>query len=300
MRIVIAGGSGFLGSHLSSALVAGGHLVVVLTRQAKPAARQGVTFVTWDPGGPTTALAPALAGADAIVNLAGDSIAAGRWTPARKKRLRDSRVDTTTTLVDAARRATPPPRAWINGSAIGYYGSRGDERLTEQSSPGSDFLAGLAVDWENAAKGAEAFARLVAIRTGIVLDAREGALAKLLPPFKLFVGGPIGSGRQYMSWIHRDDWVRMVIWALTSGVSGPINATAPMPVTNKEFSRTLGGVLGRPSFLPAPAFAMRILLGEMADALLLSSQRVYPEQAEAQGFRFGYRDLEAALRSIVG
>jgi uncharacterized protein (TIGR01777 family) len=300
MRILITGGSGFLGTHLSASLVAGGHQVTVLTRQSNRTARPGVAFVAWDPAGPAAALTPALAGADAIVNLAGDSIAAGRWTAAKKQRLRDSRIETTAKLVTAAREAATPPRVWINGSAIGYYGSRGDDRLTEASAPGSDFLARLAVDWEQSAAGAGAFARLVLIRTGIVLDAHEGALAKLLPPFKLFVGGPIGSGAQYMSWIHRDDWVSMAVWALTNDVSGPFNATAPGPVTNKEFSRALGRALGRPSILPAPAFAMRILLGEMADALLLSSQRVYPERAEAQGFRFGYRDLDGALGSIVG
>jgi uncharacterized protein (TIGR01777 family) len=259
-----------------------------------------VTFRTWNPAGPAAELAPALAGADALVNLAGESIAKGRWTAAKKRRLRDSRVDATRTLVAAARQTSTPPRIWVNGSAIGYYGSRGDQRLTESSAPGDDFLARLAVDWEKAAAGAAEFSRLVLIRTGIVLDREEGALAKLLLPFKLFVGGPVGSGAQYWSWVHRDDWVSLVVWALATDFSGPFNVTAPHPVTNRAFSQALGRVLSRPSVLPAPAFAMRLLLGEMADALLLSSQNVYPERAETHGFRFAFEDLDAALRSIVG
>jgi uncharacterized protein (TIGR01777 family) len=299
MRILIAGGSGFLGTHLSNALVAGGHQVMVLTRQTDRPARPGVTFVTWNAMDPASALVPTVSASDAVVNLAGESIAAGRWTAARKTRLRNSRVDTTTKLVEACRQAPKAPRTWVNGSAIGYYGSRGSERLTEESAPGNDFLARLAEDWEEAAEGAAAFARVVYIRTGIVLDRHHGALAKLILPFKLFVGGPVGSGEQYMSWIHRDDWVSMARWTLMSGVSGPFNATSPQPVTNKEFSRALGRALSRPSVLPAPAFAMRLLLGEMADALLLSSQRVYPERAQMQDFTFDHPDLDEALRSIL-
>jgi uncharacterized protein (TIGR01777 family) len=300
MRILIAGGSGFLGTHLSAALVAARHEVVILTRRAELPAKPGVTFLTWDPTRADAALSAAISGADAIVNLAGESIAAGRWTTARKERLRSSRVVTTAALVEAAARAAAPPGVWINGSAIGYYGSRGEERLTEGSPPGDDFLATVAADWEKSASGAAGFARLVCIRTGIVLDRREGALAKMLLPFKLFVGGPVGSGEQYMSWIHRDDWVSLATWALTTDVSGPLNATAPQPVTNREFGRALGRALSRPSVMPAPAFALRLLLGEMADALLLSSQRVYPERAQTQGFRFAFDDLDRAMRSIVG
>ena len=299
MRIAITGGTGFLGTHLSHALVAGGHEVVVLTRRAVAASRPGLTYATWQPDRGVTPLLPLLTDVEAIVNLAGESIASGRWTTARKKTLRDSRVHTTRVLVEAARRLPSPPRVWLNASAVGYYGSRGNERLTEASRPGDDFLASLAVEWETAAAAAGDFARVVLIRSGIVLDAREGALPRMLLPFRLFVGGPLGSGEQYMSWIHRDDWVSLAVFALERDVSGPLNATSPEPVTNAEFSRTLARVLHRPGLLPAPAFALRLLLGEMADALLLGGQCVLPARAEELQFEFGFRDLELALRSVL-
>ena len=300
MRIAIAGGTGFLGTHLSHALIAGGHDVVVLTRRTTATKRPGLTYATWQPDRGIAQLLPVLTGVDAIVNLAGESIASGRWTTSRKQSLRDSRVQTTRLLVEAARTLPSPPRVWLNGSAVGYYGSRGDERLTEDSRPGNDFLSSLAVEWETAASAAGDFARVVLIRTGIVLDAREGALPRMLLPFRLFVGGPLGSGEQYMSWIHRDDWISLAVFALERDVSGPLNATSPEPVTNAEFSRALARVLHRPSLLPAPAFALRLLLGETADALLLASQRVLPARAEQLGFEFGFRDLELALRSVLG
>ena len=198
MRIIIAGGTGFLGTHLSNALIAGGHDVVVLTRRTGGSgATPGVSYATWQPESGTADLTPALSGADAIVNLAGDSIASGRWTAAKKQRLRDSRVNTTRLLIEAARRLPSPPRVWVNGSAVGYYGSRGDEQLTEASGHGSDFLSAVAVDWEAAAAAASQFARLVIIRSGIVLDRHGGALPRMLLPFRMFVGGPIGSGQRY-------------------------------------------------------------------------------------------------------
>jgi hypothetical protein len=197
--------------------------------------------------------------------------------------------------------ATPRPTAFVSASAIGFYGDRSDEVIAEETHDGRDILAKIACAWEHEAQRASTAAtRVVVVRTGIVLDPREGALAKLLTPFKLFAGGPFGSGRQYMSWIHRDDWVSLVTWlADTPGLAGPFNATAPNPVTNAEFARTLGRVLGRPAFARVPESVLRIALGEMAGPLLLASQRVIPAKAQQAGFRFAYPDLEAALRQLL-
>ena len=189
---------------------------------------------------------------------------------------------------------------FISGSAVGYYGDRGDETLTEASAPGTDFLADLAKDWEAAASDAAHVTRVALVRTGIVLDRKGGALPKMLPPFQMFVGGPLGSGTQYMPWIHKDDWVRMVSWMITAeGARGALNATSPSPVTNAEFSKALGRALKRPSLLPAPAFALRIALGEMADALLLSGQRALPVRATDLGFSFRYSNIDDALANVL-
>jgi uncharacterized protein len=308
--IVIAGGTGFLGRPLAAALAAGGHAVTVLTRHhadrgggppAAPRAAAGsIVQVDWRPDGTTGPWIRAIDGADAVVSLAGESIAARRWTARQKTRLGESRLLATKSLVDAIAAAASPPKVFISGSAIGYYGDRGDEVLSEPSAPGRDFLAELCVQWERAAMRANnPRTRATLIRTGIVLHSTGGALAKMLPPFKAFVGGPLGSGQQYMSWIHRDDWVALVSWAITNDlVGGPINATAPEPVTNLEFSRALGRALHRPSLLPTPASALRLLLGEMADSLLLASQRVIPARAEDLGFQFSHPRLEPALESL--
>ena len=238
-------------------------------------------------------------GADAVINLAGESIAGGRWTHARKKAIRDSRVQATSALVTALATAARRPPVFLSASAIGIYGNRGDEPLTEDSSAGSDFLADVCRDWERLALEAAPASRVVPLRTGLVLDRRGGALPQLALPFRLFVGGPVGSGRQYMSWIHIDDWVAMVQWALTtSAVSGAINLTAPTPVTNAEFSRTLGRVLHRPAFMRAPAMALRLVLGEMADALVLGGQRVLPARAQTMRYTFTYDRLASALQAI--
>jgi hypothetical protein len=189
---------------------------------------------------------------------------------------------------------------FVSGSAVGYYGDRGDETLTETSPPGTDFLAGLAQKWEAAATTVSDVTRVSLIRTGIVLDRKGGALPKMLPPFQMFVGGPLGSGRQYMPWIHTEDWVRLVTWAMThEGARGALNATSPSPVTNREFSQALGRALNRPSFLPAPAFALRLMLGEMADALLLSGQRALPVRATDLGFSFRYSNIDQALANVL-
>jgi uncharacterized protein (TIGR01777 family) len=302
MRIVIAGGSGFLGTALTRALTAEGHDVVILTRQAPPAAspQPHTTFVRWTPDGTTGSWSQALDGATAVINLAGESIAARRWSPAQKQKLRDSRMLATRSLTAAIRQAARAPGAFISGSAVGYYGDRGEETLTEASGPGHDFLAGLAQEWEAAATDVAQLTRVALVRTGIVLDRRGGALPKMLPPFQMFVGGPLGTGTQYMPWIHKDDWVRLVSWIVTAeGARGPVNATSPGPVTNAEFSKALGRVLKRPSLLPAPAFALRFALGEMADALLLSGQRALPVRATDLGFTFRYSNIDEALANVL-
>jgi uncharacterized protein len=302
MKIVIAGGSGFLGTALSRTLAAEGHDVAILTRLTsnRNPAPPRVSFVQWDPNGNIGPWAKAMEGATAIVNLAGESIAAKRWSAAQKQKLRESRLLATRSLTTAIRQAAGPPIAFISGSAVGYYGDRGDETLTEASPPGTDFLASLAKDWEAAASEVASVTRVALVRTGIVLDRRGGALPKMLPPFQMFVGGPLGTGTQYMPWVHKDDWVRLVAWMIAAeGARGPLNATSPSPVTNAEFSRALGHALKRPSLLPAPAFALRLALGEMADALLLSGQRVLPVRATDLGFSFRYSNIDEALASVL-
>ena len=302
MTIVIAGGSGFLGSALARSLAGDGHDVAILTRQAPSStpSQPHTTFVQWTPDGNAGPWASVVNGASAVINLAGESIAAKRWSAAQKQKLRDSRLLATRSLTTAIRQAARPPAAFISGSAVGYYGDRGEETLTEASAPGTDFLADLAKDWEAAANEVAQITRVALVRTGIVLDRRGGALPKMLPPFQMFVGGPLGSGTQYMPWIHKDDWVRMVSWiATTEGARGPVNATGPRPVTNAEFSKALGRALKRPSLLPAPPFALRIALGEMADALLLSGQRALPRRATDLGFSFRYSHIDEALASVL-
>ena len=302
MKIVIAGGSGLLGAALSRTLTRDGHDATVLTR--RPASRSPsearLSFVQWTPDGAVGPWASTVNGADVVVNLAGESIAAKRWSPPQKQKLRDSRLLATRSLTSAIRQAARPPAVFISGSAVGYYGDRGDETLTETSPPGTDFLANLAKDWEAAASEVSSLTRVALVRTGIVLDRTGGALPKMLPPFRMFVGGPLGTGTQYMPWIHTEDWVRMVSWMMTTeGARGPLNATSPSPVTNAEFSKALGHALRRPSLLPAPAFALRLALGEMADALLLSGQRALPVRATDLGFSFRYSNIDEALANVL-
>jgi uncharacterized protein (TIGR01777 family) len=301
MHIVIAGGSGFLGSALARALTREGYDVVILTRQeSNRSAAPHLSFVPWKPDGDIGAWARVVDGASAVINLAGESIAAKRWSPEQKSKLRDSRLRATGSLTAAIRQASLPPGAFISGSAVGYYGDRGEETLTESSAAGADFLANLAKDWEAAANDVSQVTRVALVRTGIVLDRQGGALPKMLPPFKMFAGGRLGTGAQYMPWIHKDDWVRLVTWMITAeGARGPLNGTGPSPVTNAEFSKALGHALKRPSFLPAPAFALRIALGEMADALLLSGQRALPVRATDLGFSFRYSHVDEALASVL-
>jgi uncharacterized protein (TIGR01777 family) len=298
MRIVIAGGTGFLGSPLADALAAGGADVVVLTRSAGRGAGRH-RAVVWNPDGTVGSWADVVNGAAAVVNLAGESIAGARWTAARKQSILDSRIRATRSLVAAMLRAPAPPPVFLSGSAVGYYGSRGDELLNEAASPGSDFLARVCVEWEREASAAAERTRVVALRTGLVLAKDGGALREMLLPFRLGIGGPVGSGRQYWPWIHRDDWVALVAWIIANtSVAGAVNMTAPAPVPNREFAAALGRAMHRPSFMPAPAFALQLLFGEMADALLLSGQRAVPDKAERGGFRFRYRLLDQALAAI--
>jgi uncharacterized protein (TIGR01777 family) len=287
--------------------VTAGHDVLVLSR--RPADTPAWAFATdparvkvaaWTPDGTAGAWTAALEGAGAVVNLAGESIGNGRWTAARKKQLYDSRMLATRSLVQAIRALSPPPAVLISASAVGYYGLTGDESLTEDSPPGTDFLARLCVDWEAEARAASPLARVVLVRGGVVFGHGGGALGPMVRPFRLFAGGPLGSGRQYLSWIHRADWIRLVVRCLSdASVDGPVNATAPTPVTNREFARAVGHVLHRPSFLPAPAFALRLILGEMADAIVLGGQRVMPARALEHGFTFRFPELGPALKDVL-
>ena len=287
MKVIIAGGTGFLGSALAASLRLDGHHVLVMTRH--PKAHDEVPWT--DPS--------VFDGADAVVNLAGEPLDAGRWTAARKASILETRVKTTETLVKGMSSVAHPPPVFLNGSAVGVYGTHGSEALTEESPPGSDFLASVCIEWEKAAMAAAWMTRVVLLRTGLPLDSSGGALPKLALPFRLFAGGRAGSGDQYWSWIHRDDWTRLVRWAIeNTEVKGPLNLTAPSPVTNREFTAALAHALHRPAFAPAPAFAVRLAFGEMADAVILSGQRVLPAKATRNGFEFRYPDLESALRQI--
>jgi uncharacterized protein (TIGR01777 family) len=244
-----------------------------------------------------------LDGADGVVNLAGAGIADKRWSAPRKQQLRQSRTDSTRALVEAIGAATRRPAVFLSGSAIGFYGPQPEDgpSLDESAPPGSDFLSTLAVDWETEAQAAAALGcRVVILRTGVVLARDGGALQKLIPPFTLFGGGPLGSGRQVLSWIHRTDWIELVVWLLRREEAvGVFNATAPQPVTNAEFSTALGKALGRPSWLPVPAFALKAIVGEMAGPALLSGQRVIPKHALVEGFTFQYSDIQSAMNAAL-
>jgi uncharacterized protein (TIGR01777 family) len=295
MHTVIAGGRGFLGRALATALRADGHDVTVLTRT--PHARD---HVQWDPANTHASWPDLVAHADTVINLAGEPMNARRWTPKRKAMLKQSRVVATEALATVIAQATRPP-VFLSGSAIGFYGTARDGALTEAAGPGQDFLASVCVEWEQAARSIESATRVVLLRTGLVLGRGGGALPELSRPFKLYVGGPIGSGHQVVSWIHLDDWVQMVMWALReSTVSGALNLTAPAAVTNADLARALGRTLHRPSLVPAPAFAVRLLLGEMADAAILNGQRVVPAKAQSLGYHFAYNTLDEALRQLLG
>lgn len=294
MKVLVLGGTGFIGNSLVGDLVARGDRVTVVTRrpEAQASARSGVTFV-----GPDPDLEPF----EAIVNLAGEPLFGARWNEARKAEIRRSRVEETKKLVDAMAACASPPRVFVNGSAIGYYGSRGDELLPETADPGSGFLADICKDWEASAQRAQDDhgIRTVHLRTGIVLGRRGGALEKMLPPFRFGVGGPIGSGKQWMSWVHLRDLSRMIVHGIEhEDLSGPLNGTAPDPRTNKDFSKALGKVLRRPAFLPVPPPMLKLAMGEAA-TVLVESQRCEPKVAVDTGFEFRFPGLEGALTEIL-
>ncbi len=301
MRVVVDGATGLIGSALVRRLLADGDDVTALVRNPAAAAGRlpGARLVAWDPMA-AEAPADALAECEAVVHLAGEPIADRAWGGEQKRRIRDSRVVGTRNLVAAMRRAPRRPRVLVSGSAIGYYGDRGDELLDESSAPGDDFLARLCQDWEREAVAAEDLGvRVVRVRTGVVLANEGGAFPRLVAPFRFFVGGPLGSGRQWMSWIHLDDEIGLILHALRDDrVAGPLNAVAPSPVRNSAMAHAIGRLLGRPALLPAPAFALRLLLGERVQ-LLLDSQRVAPRAALAAGYAFRYSELEPALRSLL-
>jgi len=296
MRISVTGSSGLIGSALVPFLTAQGHEVGRVVRSTTAAGAW-----RWDPGAGHVD-AGAVNGKDAVVHLAGETIAAGRWSAARKARIRDSRVRGTRVVAQAVARADPRPKALLCASAMGFYGDRGDERLTEASAPGRGFLSEVSREWEEAcAPARDQGVRVVNLRFGIVLSPAGGALAKMLLPFRLGAGGVVGSGKQWWSWVALDDAVGAIQHALvTAGLSGPVNVAAPNPVTNAEFTRTLGRVLARPTLFPVPVFAARLAFGEMADALLLASARVVPERLQQTGYVFRHPELEGALRHLLG
>lgn len=303
MRIVITGGSGFIGRRLVARLLEQGDQVLVLTRRLEQARRilgesPNLKLLPYDPYQPQ-AWAAALEGYEGIVNLAGEPLASSRWTETKKKEIRRSRVETTQALVQALASLNQKPQVMISSSAVGYYGSHpAGEPLTETDPPAQDFLAEVCQAWEAAARSAEELGiRLAIVRTGIVLGPDGGALGQMLAPFQFFIGGTIGSGKQWLSWIHREDWVSLVCFLLEQG-SGVFNATAPNPVQMEEFCRTLGQVLGRPSWLPVPELALELLLGEAAQ-VVLTGQKVIPQAALQMGFTFQYPQLKEALRQIL-
>ncbi|MGZ8450004.1 MAG: TIGR01777 family oxidoreductase [Candidatus Deferrimicrobiaceae bacterium] len=298
MRVAVSGSTGLVGSEVVASLSAAGHEVVRLVRRA-PA--QGEKAVRWDPGKGTIDSA-GLEGVDAVIHLAGENVVSGRWTAARKAAIRDSRVNGTRLLCDALAGLARPPKTLVCASAVGIYGDRGDELLTEESPPGTGFLTEVSREWEAASgPAARKGIRVVALRIGMVLSPNGGALSRMLPLFRIGLGGALGSGRQYMSWVVLDDLVGIVLHALRSGeLRGPVNAVAPVPVTNREFTEALGKALSRPTLFPVPAFALRLAVGrEMADALLLASARVVPRRLEEAGHPFRCPELGAALQHLL-
>ena len=303
MKVFVTGGTGMVGRRLIKKLKERGDSVVLLTRRAAAARAQfgsDCTIVEGDPMQPGP-WQDAVAGCDGVVHLAGENIFARRWSDEFKTLLRDSRVKSTENVVAAIGKAgEAKPKVLVNASAIGYYGPHGDEEVTEDSPAGNDFLATVCVDWEKAARTVEEKgARLVIVRVGVVLEKGGGALAKMLTPFKLGVGGKVGSGQQWMAWIHNEDLVGIICLALdNAAAAGPINGTAPNPVTNYQFSKALGRALWRPSVLPTPAFALRLMLGAVAD-VITSGQRVLPKKALALGYSFKFPEIDGALQDVL-
>ncbi|HEY7726849.1 MAG TPA: TIGR01777 family oxidoreductase [Candidatus Eisenbacteria bacterium] len=294
----MSGSTGLVGSALVPRLRCEGHDVVRLLRRSPPL---GPLEATWNPA--AGRLDPdAVEGLDAVVHLSGESLAGGRWTRARKRALRDSRVDTTRLLAGALARTSRKPRVWVSASAVGYYGDRGDERLTESSVAGTGFLATLCREWEAATEPAsQAGIRVVVLRTGVVLTASGGALPAMLPVFRLGLGGPLGDGAQWLSWVTLLDLLRAIDRVIADdSIRGPVNAASPSPVRNLDFARALGRALGRPARVPVPSIVLQVLFGEMARETLLASQRAVPARLEEAGFSFTYPEIEAALHHVLG
>lgn len=301
MRVIITGGSGLIGRALATSLVSESHEVTVLSRRPEKATglAEGVQVVGWD-GRTASGWGPLADGSGAIINLAGENIAAGRWTARRKHRILKSRLDSARAVVEAVEEAHEKPRIVVQSSAVGYYGHLGDEEATEDTQPGTDFLAQVAVAWENStARVEELGVRRAIIRTGVVLSNQGGALPRVVLPFRLFVGGRLGNGRQWFPWIHIEDEVRAIRFIIENDTaSGVFNLCAPNPLTNGEFARVLARVLGRPAVIPVPAVVLRLVLGELADALL-TGQRAIPRRLEDLGFSFRFESAEAALRDLL-
>jgi uncharacterized protein len=299
MKIAITGASGFIGSLLADRLWNQRHHLLLLSR--RPPREINVTkqeWISWTPGRAGD-WEQSLEAIDGIINLAGEPIAAKRWTDAQKEKIVSSRVESTRALVKAMAKATDKPKFFISASAVGYYGPRGDETITEETAPGNDYLSRVCVAWEEEARKAESYGvRVALVRTGIVLDKGKGALAKMVPPFKFFAGGPLGSGNQWMPWIHIEDEIGLILFLIQNGEArGAFNATAPNPVTMAEFCKTLGEVLNRPSWASVPAGVLTLLVGEMAE-MLLGGQRAVPQEALRLGYEFKYPSLMPALQSL--
>ncbi len=298
MNVTVTGGTGFIGRKLVDRLLADRHNVHIVGRTPKTGVHPNIRFSLWDAdaGEPP---AESIEGADAVIHLAGEPVAQ-RWTPETKRRIRTSRVDGTGRLVEALSRLSQRPSVLVSASAIGYYGSRGDEELNEQSAPGQGFLPDVCREWEEASDQAASLGMRVAkLRIGVVLGQRGGALAQMLTPFRIGLGGKIGTGEQWMSWIHVDDVVKLARFAIDQPkIEGPVNATAPKPVRNSDFTRTLARVLRRPAIFPVPERALRVLFGEMSQ-ILVSSQRIHPAAAEQAGFQFEFPDLGPALKNLL-
>ncbi len=298
MKILISGASGLVGKHLIPTLKAKGHEVYKLVRKTP----KGFDEIQWDAEEGFSEMEQAkLENFDAVVHLAGDNVASENWSDEKKRKIRDSRVVGTRVLVDALRRAKNPPKIFVSASAVGFYGDRKDEILTEDSQQGKGFLTDVCTAWEDEIERAELYARVVFLRIGVVLAKDGGALEKMLTPFKFGVGGTVGSGKQWMSWIALDDLIKLIHFVLENeSLRGAVNAVAPNPVTNAEFTETLGKVLHRPTVLPVPEFAIKLLFGEMGKTLLLQGARVLPKKLQDAGFEFEFTNLEDAMKEVLG